>query len=166
MKRRVVALSFLLVVGLHHSVLSQEKNDKDTVTEVIAKLFKAMELGDSAMARQCFAKDVTTATVVKDKTGKAVIHREQSVAGFMKAIGTPHKEVWYEEIWNLQIQVDGDFAQAWCDYAFYSDKNFGHCGVDAFHLYRENGSWKIFHLADTRRKGGCQIPADIQKKHQ
>ena len=25
--------------------------------------------------------------------------------------------------------------------------------------------WKIFHLADTRRKENCSIPADIQAKH-
>jgi hypothetical protein len=167
MRRVVILLSSALLMGSHYSSFAQDKkNDREAVVKVIGDLFKAMELGDSAMARNTFAKQVTTATVFRDKAGNAGIHREESVAGFMKAIGTPHKEVWYEEIWNLQVQIDGDFAQAWCDYAFYTDKTFSHCGVDAFHLYRENGSWKIFHLADTRRKNACEIPADIQKKHQ
>jgi hypothetical protein len=65
----------------------------------------------------------------------------------------------------MKIQIDGDFAQAWCDYAFYVGHRFNHCGIDAFHLIREKDGWKIFHLADTRRKEGCHVPEEIQKKH-
>jgi hypothetical protein len=85
--------------------------------------------------------------------------------GFLKAVGTPHPEVWYEEIWNLKIQIDGDFAQAWCDYGFYIGKTFSHCGVDAFHMHKGKDGWKIFHLADTRRKTECDVPKKIQDKH-
>jgi hypothetical protein len=56
-------------------------------------------------------------------------------------------------------------AQAWCDYAFYVDKSYSHCGVDAFQLFKGKDGWKIFHLADTRRKTGCTIPKEIQDKH-
>jgi hypothetical protein len=83
----------------------------------------------------------------------------------LDAVGKPHTEVWYEEIWNVKVQVDGEMAQAWCDYAFYIDKTFSHCGVDAFHLFKGKDGWKIFHLADTRRKTGCTIPKEIQDKH-
>lgn len=145
--------------------LAQQNDDQKSVEQVIQSLFKGMQAGDSAMARKTFSDKVTSATVFRDKTGNVVVQREGSISGFMKAIGTPHKEVWYEEIWNLKIQIDGDFAQAWCDYVFYVDKTFSHCGVDAFHLSREKGGWKIFHLADTRRKIDCNIPKDIQNKH-
>jgi hypothetical protein len=70
-----------------------------------------------------------------------------------------------EEIWNLKIQMDGDFAQAWCEYAFYYQNKFSHCGVDAFHLIKTTEGWKIFHLADTRRKENCIIPEEIKSKH-
>ena len=156
-------LAALLGAGLAQA---QKKNDEQAVGEVIQKLFKAMELGDSVMARNCFAGEVTSATVFKDKSGNTKIERDTSVDDFIKAIGSPHGQTWYEEIWNLQIRVDQDFAQAWCDYAFYLGKNFSHCGVDALQLYRINGEWKIFHLADTRRKSGCEIPAEILKKHE
>lgn len=145
--------------------LQAQAVEEQPIRETLEDLFRAMELGDSSLARKCFASQVTTATVSRDKANATVIRHEDSVDGFMKAIGTPHKEAWYEEIWGLEIRIDGDFAQAWCDYAFYVGNNFSHCGVDAFHLVRENGAWKIFHLADTRRKPPYNIPQNIQDKH-
>jgi hypothetical protein len=64
----------------------------------------------------------------------------------------------------VDIKIDGDFAQAWCDYAFYVGKNFSHCGVDAFQLHKTKEGWKIFHLADTRRRSGCVVPKEIEDK--
>ena len=166
--KTVLTLVILFILIANFDGFSQDiraEHDQDGVREVIDRLFKGMHLGDSALARSTFSKDVTTATIFKNKTGEIVLHHENSIADFMKAIAAPHKDVWHEEIWDLKIQLDGDFAQAWCDYAFYSGNNFSHCGVDAFHLYRSSEGWKIFHLADTRRKTECTIPKDIQDKH-
>jgi hypothetical protein len=124
-----------------------------------------MEKGDSAKVHSAFATQVTMATILRDKNNTPVIRNESSIADFLKAVGTPHSEIWYEEIWSVKVQIDGDFAQAWCDYAFYVGNTFSHCGVDAFHLFKGKDGWKIFHLADTRRKDNCSIPADIQAKH-
>lgn len=162
-------LSSLLVLGLcvcTFNVMGQGDGDESAVKDVIVRLFKGMELGDSAMVHSAFYnKAATTATVFRDKNNSPMLRRESSIQGFLDAVGKPHKEVWYEEIWNVKVQVDGDLAQAWCDYAFYVDKNFSHCGVDAFHLFKGKDGWKIFHLADTRRKTDCNIPKEIQDKH-
>ena len=166
MKHKISLLAIIVTIFVTQTSFSQSaSSDEQAVKAVIEKLFKGMEKGDSAMARSVFAKAVTTATIYKDKSGNVVLRQENSIDDFMKAIGTPHKEVWYEEIWNLQVQLDGDFAQAWCDYAFYLDNKYSHCGVDAMHLYKDKGEWKMFHLADTRRKE-CNIPEEIKKKHQ
>ena len=156
---------FALVLTLVNFHVSAQHTDDAAIRAVITQLFTGMQKGDSAMVRDAFASEITMATIFRDKTNAPKIHHETSLKGFLDAVGTPHKEVWYEEIWNLTIQVDGDFAQAWCDYAFYLDKTFSHCGVDAFHLHKTKSGWKIFHLADTRRKQDCNIPADIQSKH-
>ena len=139
--------------------------DDAQVREVIARLFQGMQKGDSTLVHSVFAHQVTMATVLRDKNNTPVLQRESSIDGFLKAVGTPHTEVWNEEIWDLKIQIDGDFAQAWCDYAFYITNTFSHCGVDAFQLHKTKAGWKIFHLADTRRKSGCAIPAQIEQKH-
>ncbi|MGC3944027.1 MAG: nuclear transport factor 2 family protein [Chryseolinea sp.] len=142
-----------------------QASDEQQIKDVIAQLFKGMELGDSAMAGKCFMPQVTVATVKTTREGQLVLTREGGIAGFLKAIGTPHPEKWYEETWNIRVTSDGALAQVWCDYAFYLGNKFSHCGVDAFQLFKDKGTWKIFHLADTRRSAGCDIPKDIVKKH-
>jgi hypothetical protein len=166
MAKKLSALIFMGLTLAWFQGVSQSTDEERAVKEVIVRLFKAMEAGDSAMLHSAFAPAPTTATVFRDQNNTSVLRQENSIESFLKAVGTPHKEVWYEEIWNVKIQLDGDFAQAWCDYAFYTGNTFSHCGVDAFHLHKGNKGWKIFHLADTRRKTGCQIPREIQNKHQ
>lgn len=131
------------------------------IMKPIRSLFTGMNLGDSAMVHGAFTADATMASIGKDKTGKVVLKRETSMSGFLKALGTPHKDPWSEPIWDAQIALDGDFAQVWTKYAFYAGKKFSHCGVDAFHLVNQNGSWKIFHLADTRQTENCNVPTSI-----
>ena len=159
-----ILFGLVLAGSLWGSQCYAQSTDEQQVKEVIAQLFRGMELGDSAMARKCFMPQVTVATVKASKEGHPVISRENGVAGFLKAIGTPHTATWYEETWNVRISIDGALAQVWCDYAFYLGNKFSHCGVDAFQLFKDGGAWKIFHLADTRR-ADCDIPASIVKKH-
>lgn len=153
----------LLALGLISiSAFAQLPDEKKSVEATIQTLFTAMKKGDSSLLRTAFSDEVTMATVATGKDGNPVIKREVGIANFMKAIGTPHAEPYNEPIWNLKIEVDGRFAQAWCDYAFYLGNNFSHCGVDAFHLFKgSDGKWKVFHLADTRRKEGCNVPKKI-----
>ncbi|GCC53524.1 hypothetical protein SanaruYs_37690 [Chryseotalea sanaruensis] len=142
-----------------------QADDKQAINAVIKTLFDGMYEGDSSKVHSVFDESATMATVARNKMGEPVLRRESSMNGMLKAIGTPRKEKMTEEFWNVNIQLDGDFAQAWCDYAFYIDHTFSHCGVDAFQLYKTKDGWKIFHLADTRRKDGCNIPEEIKTKH-
>jgi Putative lumazine-binding len=140
---------------------SQSEEVVKEVMEPIKKLFDGMHQGDSAMAHSAFAKEVTLSTVTEDKSGTPVL-RSSTLQGFLQAIGKPHTEVWSEMIWDPEVRVDGNFAQVWVKYAFYAGKTFSHCGIDAFHLVKnQEGHWKIFHLADTRHKENCDVPKSI-----
>ena len=151
----------LLVFPFWSCVVQAQADEGQAIMLPITSLFTSMNLGDSAMVHSAFTADATLASIGKDKTGKVVLRRESSVAGFLKAVGTPHKEPWNEPIWDAHIEVDGGFAQVWTKYAFYAGKKFSHCGVDAFHLVKQNGIWKIFHLADTRQTENCNVPTSI-----
>lgn len=155
----------LLFLATVLSLRAQDAPEREAIVNVVHRLFEGMQKGDSAMVRSTFAKGVTMATMRRDKENKGQLHRENSIDGFLKAVGTPHPDVWYEEVWNLNVQQDDNFAQVWCDYAFYVGNRFSHCGVDALHLYKDDDGWKIFHLADTRRNSPCSIPKEIQNKH-
>ena len=159
------ALLVILFTACSFFAVAQQPSPDPAITITVQQLFKGMETGDSAQVHATFARDITMATVRRDKAGNPVLQREASALGFLKAVGTPHPQTWYEEIWDVKVQQDGDFAQVWCDYAFYIGNTFSHCGVDAFQLHKQKDGWKIFHLADTRRTENCTIPKSIQQKH-
>ncbi len=161
---RVLSLSILGLFLTHQ--ISAQTHDEAEIRKVIEQIFTGMEKSDSAMVRNAFTKEITMATVAKNKNNEPALHRESSLDGFLTAVASPKQQPWHEEFWNLNIRIDGDLASAWCDYAFYLGKTFSHCGVDAFQLFRTPDGWKIFHLADTRRKEPCDIPADIKAKYQ
>jgi len=158
------AFLFAIVFLVSFRVMGQQDAEGAAVMQPIVRLFTGMNLGDSALVRSAFAKEVTMATVLKDKSGNLVVRRESSIAGFLKAVGTPHPEPWSEPIWDAKIEVDGNFAQVWTPYAFYVGKKFSHCGVDAFQLVKFDQEWKIIHLADTRQTAGCIIPETISNQ--
>jgi len=160
--QKALYLTLLLILNLTflHAQTSEEAN----VAAVINRLFTGMNKADSAILNSTFAKDATLASVGRNKEGITIL-RKESVLDFASIVSKQTAGHLTEEIWNLKIQIDGSFAQAWCDYALFVENQFNHCGVDAFHLYKSKDGWKIFHLADTRRKEGCTVPEDIQKKH-
>ncbi|HBK87682.1 MAG: nuclear transport factor 2 family protein [Cyclobacteriaceae bacterium] len=133
--------------------------DEAQVMEPVNQLFEGMRTGDSAMVHRVFHHSARMTSVKTDGT-----ITDDALAGFLKAIGTPHTEVWNEVIWKPVVQVDGTFAQVWTPYAFYVGKRFSHCGVDAFQLVKTAAGWKIFQLSDTRRKEKCEIPEEISKR--
>jgi hypothetical protein len=159
MKHSIIIFLYLMV---QYAGFAQALEDDRAVMQPIVQLFQGMNLGDSAMVHRSFAPEVSFVTLGSDKSGKPFMRTERSLKNFLTAIGSPHPEVWSEPIWDVKIQRDGSLAQVWANYAFYIGKKFSHCGVDAFQLARdEKGMWKIFHLADTRQREGCQIPEAI-----
>lgn len=133
------------------------------IMEPINNLFDGMNKGDSAMIHRAFTHDATFVTIGKDKEGNPRFRRSQ-LQPFLVAMASPRAEVYSEPIWDVKIDIDGNMAQVWARYAFYVDKNFHHCGVDAFQLFKASEGWKIFQLADTRQEEGCKIPSAIQER--
>ncbi len=74
---------------------------------------------------------------------------------FLRAVGTPHAQVYDERIGNERVLVDGPYAIAWTDYTFYLGDRKSHCGIDAFQLVRRPGGWRILGITDTRRRESC-----------
>lgn len=150
-----------LIVGYS----SQAQTSQPGVMKPVERLFEGMKQGDSSMVRSAFTPDALMYSAFTNKEGTPTL-RKGSLDRFLEAVGSPHKEVWNEPIWNEKVEIDGNLAQVWVDYAFYLDNKFLHCGVDAFQLFFNGEEWKIFVITDTRKKEGCDIPEDVKKKFQ
>jgi len=149
--------SGLLVAGLLVAatpLAAQNAPDRDAILAVSRRLFDGMRAGDSAMVRSTLHPKVLFATTFV-RQGTPTVEVDDGPDGFIKAVGTPHTEIWDERVAHPVVLQDGNFASVWMDYTFYLDGKKSHCGVDAFFMGKDATGWKIVSLMDTRRKEEC-----------
>lgn len=144
-------LAALLVPAL----LGAQSADEQAVRAVIDQMFNGMRNADSAAVRAVFVPGARFASIDARVTSATV--RYDSVGGWINGIGGSNKR-WDEQIYDVQIRVDADMAQAWTPYTFYLDKKWRHCGINAMELLKVNGAWKLTQLSDTRRRENCRDP--------
>jgi hypothetical protein len=127
----------------------------DSALGVVRRLFDGMRAGDSARVRAVFHPTASLVTTL-ERNGAADV-QVTPIDAFVRAVGTPHAEVWDERIFDPVVQVDGGLATVWVQYTFWRGSTMSHCGVDAVHLARIGSDWRIIALADTRRRTGCNM---------
>ena len=72
----------------------------------------------------------------------------------IRGIGGSEAE-FLERMWNPEIRVSGDIATVWTPYDFYVDRQFSHCGIDAFQVARTRDGWKVVSLFYTVVRERC-----------
>lgn len=140
---------------LFYSLGLTAQQDKVAILKPIKSMFDGMRAGDSLLVKKCFVEKPTMSSTFIDKDGKKQF-RQGSIERFLNAIGSPHDEVWDEQIFSYRIEQDGTLATVWTDYTFYAGEKLSHCGVNAFHLVDTEDGWKILNIIDTRRKDNCK----------
>ncbi len=128
--------------------------DQEQISQIMQRVFDAMRNVDTTGLRAFFDPNCSLLTPSMNKYNQMVLAKE-SINDFINFVGSPRKEFVDERVIKNNIQIDGPMASAWADYNLYIDGKILHCGVDAFQLYKSDTGWKIFGLADTRRKSGC-----------
>jgi hypothetical protein len=152
---RGISLLFLtLFLGTHAN--AQQAEAREGVIHTIEQLFEGMSAGDTVKVRNAFTKDARMMTITTEKDGKGNMLRSDNINEFVKSIGKKQPERIDEHIWNYEVQIDGSLATVWSEYTFYIGNRVSHCGVDAFQLFKADKTWKIFQIADTRRKEDCR----------
>lgn len=123
------------------------------ILSVVTRLFDGLRTADSALVRSLFHPQAQLVTaLVRD--GLPTVQQD-SLAVFLRSVGTRRPDPLDERIKNPQVFLDGTLALVWTDYDLFLGTRFIHCGVDAFHLARVGDVWQIVALADTRRRDGC-----------
>ncbi|MFN2384451.1 MAG: nuclear transport factor 2 family protein [Gemmatimonadota bacterium] len=158
MKQRSILLVLgLVITGLAAAPLRAQSADESAVLDVVTRFFDGMRAADSAAMRATLMPSVILHSAsIRDS---APVLELAAMEEFLVAVGTPRPEVWDERLTNSVVRIDGPLAMVWTDYAFYIGERFSHCGVDVFQLFRAADGWKIFAIADTRRREGCAPPS-------
>lgn len=147
-------LFFIPIMLITTVVFAQNLTEEVAIKATINLLFDGMRNSDTTLLKKAFATNNTMQTIVKTKDGKAMV-RTESLANFIKSVGTPHSEKYDERIVFTKILIDDNLASVWTDYQFYIGERFSHCGVNSFQLFKGDDGWKIIYLIDTRRKDNC-----------
>jgi hypothetical protein len=60
-----------------------------------------------------------------------------------------------ERYWDPVVHVRGSLAMVWTPYEFWVNGKTSHCGIDAFELVKQDGSWRIGNAMWTVEPDAC-----------
>lgn len=127
--------------------------DPDGALAAVERIFEGMRTADPEMVRAAFAPGARFAMV--DARASAVT--VQGVEGWIEAIGGSERR-WNEQIYEVDVRVDGNMASIWAPYTFYLDGAVRHCGINSIELLHDGERWRITQISDTRRTEACPDP--------
>jgi hypothetical protein len=126
--------------------------DEAAVLAPITAWFAALDVADAAAIRRQIRTEggggATVAAVSADGI-RSVRHLswDQYLAGIKPGAARLHERFTGQPA----IEVDGDIAMVWGDYALSVDGRVMSCGVDHFDLVRENGTWRVQNVTWSQR---------------
>ena len=117
----------------------------------IGKFFNAFHQRDSIALKKVCSENLVLHSISESEKGPKF--SIQKASDFYKSIATiPLTMKFEEKILSFKVQIDGSMAHVWTPYEFYVNDKLSHSGVNSFQLYKENDSWKVVYILDTRRK--------------
>ncbi len=147
MKKTIVLFIMIFVSSIH----AQNQEVKKTIED----FFVAFHAKDTAKLKSVCSDKIILQSIMENAKG-AKLSNESATEFFNSIASIPNDFKFEEKILNYSIQVDGTMAHVWTPYEFYINGQLSHSGVNAFTLFKENGSeasgWKIIYVIDTRRK--------------
>jgi hypothetical protein len=144
---------FAAVALLCPAMAQSQSDDENAVLATVNRLFNGMRMADSGIVRSTFAPGARFASVDVRSTPAAITY--DAIDGWLSGVATSAKR-WDEQVYDVQVRVDGNIAQVWAPYTFYLDKAVRHCGINSLELLRDGAGWKVTQLSDTRRREGCR----------
>lgn len=151
MKKILFAVIFTLSISI--GVFAQKADDSKDALAVVNRLWEAMTAHKPADIVALHTAEAQLVAIMKNKEGKTVI-RTIKAADFANNFAEKKAEL-LEDMYAPKVELFGDFAQVTGRYVFFVGGKISHCGVNAFHLVRSDGVWKIAGASSTMEPQGC-----------
>jgi hypothetical protein len=146
---------------LQISAFGQNK-ERAEVKRTIDSYIEAFNNQDVEVINKVIDRSIGFLTVFYD--GSKSILTAESVEMYFENIESAKEKSYREELLNYKINVSKVLATVWCDYNFYNNGSFSHCGENAFQLYKSAKGWKIIQITDTRySKDQCKLKPSENK---
>ena len=153
MSRSCIAVASFAILASAAPLSAQASGaTRDSVVAAVNEFFRAMTTRDTtATNRVQFADGVSFAVRVQ---GDSFAISRRGNEGWVRQLATM-RDTLVERMWNAVVQVHGPIATVWAPYDIHRNRQFVHCGVDAFTLLRTPTGWKIASVAYTAEPKGC-----------
>ncbi len=142
--RKLVTIVFFICF---QSLMAQEAE----IRQSIQTFFDGFHTRDSLKM-----KSVCYSNMILHSISESTITRKittEKFSDFAKSIAAISKNMKFEErLLSYSFNVEGSLAHVWTPYEFYINGKLAHKGVNSFQLLKDNGLWKIIHIADTRKR--------------
>jgi len=122
-------------------------DDRHAVLVAVDRVLDGLTAGNRERLDSALETEGTFTAVDTRKPGAPVV--KATTFGEIRAELSPNKTPLLERITNPVVQIRGDIAQVWAPYAFAVNGKPTHCGIDAFHLVRRGGTWRVSGLIYT-----------------
>ena len=153
MHRLALTVGFSSLLGLTAVAPARAQSSRDSVVAVVNEFFRAMTAHDSVtLARVQMPGGVHFAARVQ---GDSVAINRGTVEDFARRIGAMQDAI-VERLWEPTVLVHGPLAVVWAPYDLHRNREFVHCGIDAFTLLRAPSGWKVATVSYTAEPKGCK----------
>ena len=132
------------------SLASGTVAEKAEVRAVLDHVFDAMRAGDAETLKSLLLADTSLDRISPDKP----VHRDSST-GWIEWVGSLNPGQADEQIFDVEIHVEGPLAVAWAPFTIAIDGELKSCGVNQFTLVKHSDGWKVAYLIDTHTPEKC-----------
>ena len=150
MNRLALALGISTTFTLAAPAAAQ--SPRDSVVAAVNEFFRAMTARDTAALRRVQFPDVVQ--YAARARGDSVAVGRGTFENFAQQLATM-RDTYVERMWEPTVLVHGPLAVVWAPYDIHRNREFMHCGVDAFTLLRSPTGWKIATVSYTAEPTGC-----------
>ena len=152
----ILKLLLLPVIMAHFSfaVAAGTPAEKAEVRAILDQVFDAMRAGDDETLKSLLLPDTSLDRISPDKP---VTRGDAS--GWIGWVGTLSPGQANEQIFDVEIHVEGPLAVAWAPFTIAIDGELRSCGVNQFTLVKHSEGWKVAYLIDTHTPEKC-LPAE------
>ncbi len=128
--------------------------DSLTVMQTLESMLTALRTKNADGMRATFHESARM-TLLRPAQGGGTRVVAMTAEQFITSATNPTGPAIDEPIRNAKVQIDGNLATVWAEYQVRIGGKVSHCGHDAFHLVKNDTSWKILNVSDTFRQQGC-----------
>ena len=138
-----------------------KEDDKKAALGIVTQLFTEMAAANPAGILALGTSENQLVAIRKLRDGKTKI--EVLTGDAFSKMFTNKSVLLREEMYDPQVDVNGDYAMVYGRYVFFVGDKLSHCGVNQFNLVRADGTWKIANGASTIDPGNCSEKEKLMK---